>query len=152
MEKVINSYETMFIVDLDAGENGVKAAVDKFTGLISSNGELVEVTEWGKRRFAYPINDKPEGYYVVATFKSGSEFPIELDRNFNIDEAIMRSIIVKLEFEAVKHEKPVIAEEVSFKSDDDEPAVKPVAEAAPVEEAAAPVEEAAPAEEAPKAE
>ena len=104
MEKVINSYEVMFIVDLEGGEAAVKETVDKFTGLISANGELVEVSEWGKRRMAYPINDKPEGYYVVATFKSVPEFTVELDRIFNIDETIMRSMIIKLEFEAVKHE------------------------------------------------
>ena len=110
MEKVINSYETMFIVDLDAGEAGVKATVSKFTDMISANAELVEVNEWGKRSLAYPINDKPEGYYVVATFKSAPDFPSELDRNYNIDESIMRSLIVKLEFEAVKHEAPVVEE------------------------------------------
>ncbi len=110
MEKVINSYETMFIVDLDAGEAGVKATVSKFTDMISANAELVEVNEWGKRRLAYPINDKPEGYYVVATFKSAPDFPSELDRNYNIDESIMRSLIVKLEFEAVKHEAPIVEE------------------------------------------
>lgn len=110
MEKVINSYETMFIVDLDAGEAGVKATVSKFTDMISANAELVEVNEWGKRRLAYPINDKLEGYYVVATFKSAPDFPSELDRNYNIDESIMRSLIVKLEFEAVKHEAPVVEE------------------------------------------
>ena len=146
MEKVINSYETMFIVDLDAGEAAVKAEVDKFTGLISANAELVEVTEWGKRRMAYPINDKPEGYYVVASFKSEPAFPSELERNYKNDEAIMRSLTVKLAFEAVKHEKPMIAEEVNF-SADDEPVVEkkveeaPVAEEAPVEEAEAPAEE-----------
>ena len=110
MEKVINSYEVMFIVDLEGGEAAVKETVDKFTGLISANGELVEVSEWGKRRMAYPINDKPEGYYVVATFKSVPEFTVELDRIFNIDEAIMRSMIIKLEFEAVKHEASVAEE------------------------------------------
>ena len=112
MEKVINSYEVMFIVDLEGGEAAVKETVDKFTGLISANGELVEVSEWGKRRLAYLINDKSEGYYVVATFKSTSEFPVELDRIFNIDEAVMRSMITKLEYEAVKHEA-VVAEEAT---------------------------------------
>lgn len=106
MEKVINSYETMFIVDLTVGEEAVKTTVDKFIGLISSNAELVEVSEWGKRRMAYAIDDKPEGYYVVATFKSEPEFPDELTRHFNIDESIMRSLTLKLEYEAVKHEAP----------------------------------------------
>ena len=71
---------------------------------------MVEVNEWGKRRLAYPINDKNEGYYVVATFKAEAGVPVELDRNYNIDESIMRSMIVKLDFEAVKHEAPAAEE------------------------------------------
>ena len=129
MEKVINSYETMFIVDPVGGEEAIKATVNKFTGLISSNAELVEVNEWGKRRLAYPINDKNEGYYVVATFKAEAGVPVELDRNYNIDENIMRSMIVKLEFEAVKHETPAVVD-------------------APAAEEAAPAVEEAPAAEA----
>lgn len=98
MEKVINSYECLFIVD--GSEETIKAKVDKFTALIGGNGEIVEVNEWGKRRLAYPINDKSEGYYVIVTFKSEPAFPSELERLFNIDESIMRYLVIKLEFEA----------------------------------------------------
>ena len=97
MEKVNNSYEGMFIVSLANGEEAVKATVDKFTGLVAENGTVESVNEWGKRRLAYPINDIPEGYYVVVNFKSASEFPAELERIFNIDENIMRSIVVKID-------------------------------------------------------
>ena len=134
MEKVINSYETMFIVDVEGGETAIKTTVDKFTGLISSNAEIVEVTEWGKRRLAYAINDKPEGYYVVVTFKSEPAFPAELDRIYNIDESIMRSMTIKLDYEAVKHEQPVIAEEVSFKEEQEAAPVAEAATEAPVAE------------------
>jgi small subunit ribosomal protein S6 len=71
--------------------------VDKFTGLVAENGTVESVNEWGKRRLAYPINDISEGYYVVVNFKSASEFPAELERIFNIDENIMRSIVVKID-------------------------------------------------------
>ena len=101
MENIINSYETLFITDLSNGEEATKATVNKFTGLIGSNGEIVEVSEWGKRRLAYPINDMSEGYYTVVTHKSPASFLAELDRLFNIDESIMRSMTVKLEFEPV---------------------------------------------------
>ena len=101
MEKVINSYETLFIVDVTAGEEATKATVTKFTDLIAKNAEIVEVADWGKRRLAYPINDMPEGYYTVVTFKADPAFPAELERLYNIDESVMRSIVVKLEFEAV---------------------------------------------------
>ena len=101
MENIINSYETLFITDLSNGEEATKTTVNKFTGLIGSNGEIVEVSEWGKRRLAYPINDMNEGYYTVVTHKSPASFLAELDRLFNIDESIMRSMTVKLEFEPV---------------------------------------------------
>ena len=112
MENIINSYETLFITDLSNGEEATKATVNKFTGLIGSNGEIVEVSEWGKRRLAYPINDMNEGYYTIVTHKSPADFLAELDRLFNIDESIMRSMTVKLDFEPVATVKEVVAEEV----------------------------------------
>ena len=101
MEKVINSYEALFIVEVEAGEEAAKAVVTKFLNRIAKNGEIVEVADWGKRRLAYPINDKPEGYYTVVTFKSAPEYPAELERRFNIDENVMRSLVIRLEYEAV---------------------------------------------------
>ena len=101
MEKVINSYEALFIVDVEAGEEAAKTVVKNFIDRIARNGEIVEVADWGKRRLAYPINDKPEGYYTVVTFKSAPEYPAELERRFNIDENVMRSLVIRLEYEAV---------------------------------------------------
>ena len=101
MEKVINTYESLFIVSLANGEEAAKETVNKFTTLIANNAEIVEVAEWGKRRLAYLIDDMSEGYYVVVTFKTASEFPAELDRVFNIDESIMRSMIIKLDLDAI---------------------------------------------------
>ena len=100
MEIIKNYYESMFIVDVTGGEDAVKASVEKFVGLINANSETVyEVNEWGKRRLAYPINDKPEGYYVVVTFKANPEFPAEFERLANIDESILRSMVIRLENE-----------------------------------------------------
>ena len=113
MEKVINSYETLFIVSLANGEDAAKATVNKFTSLIASNAEIVSIDDWGKRRLAYPINDMNEGYYTVVTHKSPASFLAELDRLFNIDESIMRSMTIKLDFEPVASAKEeVVAEEV----------------------------------------
>ena len=133
MEKIINSYECLFIADVSNGEEATKAAVEKFVGVIAENAEtVIETAQWGKRRLAYPINDKPEGYYVVTTFKSNPAFPSELERLFNIDERIMRSLVLKLDFEPVA-----------------KAAVAPAAEEAEVvAEEAAPVAEEAPAADA----
>ena len=102
MEKVINSYESLFIVSLANGEEAAKETVNKFTTLIANNAEIVEVADWGKRRLAYAINDETEGYYTVVTFKTASDFPAELDRLFNIDENVMRSMTIKLDVKALE--------------------------------------------------
>ena len=101
MEKVINTYENLFIVSLANGEEAAKETVNKFTTLIANNAEIVEVAEWGKRRLAYLINDESEGYYTVVTFKTASDFPAELDRLFNIDENVMRAMTIKLDTKAI---------------------------------------------------
>ena len=78
-------------------EEETKALVEKFQTLIAENGEITEVNEWGKRKLAYPINDKPDGYYVLINFKSESTLPLELERIFGITEGIMRSIVIRHE-------------------------------------------------------
>ena len=102
MEKVINTYENLFIVSLANGEAAAKETVNKFTTLIANNAEIVEVADWGKRRLAYLINDEAEGYYTVVTFKTASDFPAELDRLFNIDENVMRAMTIKLDVKAIE--------------------------------------------------
>ena len=112
MAKVNATYETLFIVDMTAGEAAVKTTVEKFKTIISENGEISGINEWGKRRLAYPINDMNEGYYTIVTHKSPANFLAELDRLFNIDESIMRSMTIKLDFEPVATVKEeVVAEE-----------------------------------------
>ena len=105
MEKVINTYENLFIVSLANGEDAAKETVNKFTTLIGNNAEIVEVADWGKRRLAYAINDETEGYYTVVTFKTASDFPAELDRLFNIDENVMRAMTIKLDMKAIAKNK-----------------------------------------------
>ena len=131
MEKVINSYESLFIVDVTKGDEVTEATVNKFTSMIEANAEVIDVAKWGKRRLAYPINDMPEGFYTVVTFKSAPEFPNELERLMNIDECVMRSLVIKLEYDAAEKKAKLV--EVS----------EPAAEVAVEAEAAA--EETVPA-------
>ena len=129
MEKVINSYESLFIVDVTKGETETEATVNKFMSVIEANAEVIDVAKWGKRRLAYAINDMPEGYYVVTTFKAAPEFPSELERLFNIDESIMRSMVLRLEYDAAEKKAAKVAAEAAAE------AAEPVAE-----EAAAPAD------------
>lgn len=94
MAKVMEKYETIFILDPALGDEGIVALVDKFKNLIESNGTLGDIDDWGKRRLAYPINDLPEGYYTLINFESEPSFPAELDRVYKITDGVMRSLII----------------------------------------------------------
>lgn len=93
MAKTAEKYELLYIIDPDLNEEETSAIVEKFKGLVEANGTLGEVEEWGKRKLAYPINDKPEGYYVLVKFTSAPEFPTELYRVLGITEGVMRSLV-----------------------------------------------------------
>ena len=95
MTKVVNKYETIFIVKADLSEEETASVVEKFRSLIASAGEIESVDLWGKRRLAYPINDLNEGYYVMITFTAEPTFPKELDRVYGITDSILRTLIIK---------------------------------------------------------
>ncbi len=90
MEKKICSYELLFVVNGNLGEDSYAAVKDKFVALINGASSDVTVNEWGKRRLAYPINYVTEGYYVLVCFKSEPDFPRELERVLGITEGVLR--------------------------------------------------------------
>ncbi len=93
----MNRYELIYILDTAMEESTRKELVEKFNQLIlASGGEVEKVDEWGKRRLAYTIDYKTEGYYVLVNFKAGSEVPRELERNLEINESVIRYLVVKL--------------------------------------------------------
>ena len=94
MAKISANYEVVYIIDPALGEEGIANLVAKFKTLAEQNGSAVEVEEWGKRRLAYAIDYKTEGYYVLMSFTSEPSFPKELDRVLRITDGILRSLIV----------------------------------------------------------
>lgn len=138
--KIRSAYECLFITDVAAGNEATEVTVNKFLSLVKENGEIIDITEWGKRRFEYPINDKPEGYYTIVTFRADPEFPAELERLLNIDEKIMRTLILKLDEEEAAKVARRAADKAAAAA---APAVEEVAaEVAPVAEEAPSAEEA----------
>ncbi len=133
------NYETVMVISMKQGEEGIQALIEKFKALIESHATLKSVDEWGKRKLAYLINKESEGYYVLMNFESEAEFPAELDRIYRITDGIMRSLIIR---------KPDGAEAEEAKEEPKAEAVEEPAEEAPVEEAPA---EEAPAEAAEEA-
>ena len=152
----MNQYEVMYVIDAALEDSARIELIDRFSELVKKNGgEIDRVDEWGKRRLAYAINYKTEGYYVLMYIKAPAELPKELERNFQISDKILRSLIIRYEGEVpAKREplKPYAAREAAADAEEApveapaEPAAEPaVVEEAPVE---APADEEAPVSEA----
>ena len=144
----MNRYEMIYIIDTGLEDSARKELVEKVSALIENNGgEIEKVDEtWGKRRLAYAIDYKTEGWYVLVTFKAPVELPRELERNLQINENVLRYLVVKLE-EKRSAVKPRANRPAPVAAPAEEGA--PAAEEAPVAEEAAPAAaEEAPAEEA----
>ena len=147
---MMNRYEMIYIIDTDLEETARKELIEKVSALIANNGgEIEKVDEtWGKRRLAYAIDYKTEGWYVLVTFQAPAELPRELERNLQINESVLRYLVVKLE-EKRSAVKPRANKPAPLAAPADEEAAPAEEEAAaPAEEAveAAPAEEAAPAD------
>lgn len=97
MAKVNANYEVVYIMDPALGEEAIAAMIEKFKTLVETQGTVAAIDDWGKRRLAYPIDYKTEGYYVLTTFSAAPEFPRELERNFNNDENVLRYLVVRKE-------------------------------------------------------
>ena len=150
---MMNRYEMIYIIDADLEEAARKELIEKVSALITNNGgEIEKVDEtWGKRRLAYAIDYKTEGWYVLVNFKAPVELPRELERNLQINENVLRYLVIKLvEKKASVKPRPERPAPVAAPVEEAPAAEEaaPVAEEAPAEAA----EEAAPAEEAPAAE
>ena len=94
MAKINGNYEALYILNPALDEESIAALVAKFKAVVEAGDSAAQVEEGGKRRLAYPINDLMEGYYVLMTFTALPGVPAELDRQFRINENVMRSLIV----------------------------------------------------------
>ena len=144
---MMNRYELIYIIDTGLEYSARKELVEKVSALIEGNGgEIEKVDEtWGKRKLAYAIDYKTEGWYVLVTFKAPAELPRELERNLQINENVLRYLVVKLEEKrsAVKpraNRPAPVAAPAAEGAEDEAPAAEaapaPVAEEAPADEAA----------------
>lgn len=93
----MTKYQCLFIIDNGVEDEAKQVLVDKFSDLITNMGGTVSlVDKWGVRKYAYPINYKNEGYYVLFQFEAETEVPAELDRQMRINDGIVRQMITRL--------------------------------------------------------
>ena len=111
----MNQYEVMYVIDAALEDSARVELINRFSDLVKKNGgEIDRVDEWGKRRLAYAINYKTEGYYVLMYIKAPSDLPRELERNLQIADSVLRYLVIRYEGEVpAKREplKPYVARE-----------------------------------------
>jgi small subunit ribosomal protein S6 len=96
-------YETTFIVNAGLDDPQIDAIIDKVQEVITKHGgEIMELAKWGRKRFAYPIKKKNNGFYVLCEFKSSGDLIARLERHFLLDENIIRFLIIALDKKALQ--------------------------------------------------
>ena len=103
-------YELLLIITPDHDENEAEALTNQVKGIIESGGALLKVDPWGKKRLAYPIQKRNEGYYVLYIFESAPSFVAQLNQALHVIEAILRYMIVQYEDDIDKLKSELAAE------------------------------------------
>lgn len=92
----MREYEIMVIVDPEADDERVGAVSDRITEVLSAGGgEVANVDKWGRRKFAFEMEGKTEGIYLVLTFKAETEAVTELERVLSLADEVMRFKVVR---------------------------------------------------------
>jgi small subunit ribosomal protein S6 len=162
----MRTYETVYILDPQLEEDAQNALVDRFQTLVGSNGgEVLHLDRWERRRMAYEIKGRREGYYVVMNFRGEPATEAELSRVFGITDGVLRHMIVRMDERTAERQitdartaldtkaKAAAEARAAAEAQAAEAAAAQAAAAAaapaPTAPAPAPVAEAAPAPEAP---
>jgi small subunit ribosomal protein S6 len=89
-------YEMMIILDPALEERTIQPSLDQFLQVVRSAGGTVDKVDiWGRRRLAYDIDKKSEGIYTVVDLTSEPDTVKELDRQLNLNEAVLRTKIIR---------------------------------------------------------
>ena len=124
----MNPYELLLIITPDYDESEAEALVDQVKSIIESGGTLLKVDPWGKKRLAYPIRKRSEGYYVLYIFESAPSFVAELSQSLRVIETILRYMIVRYEDDIEKLKSELGTAEEQTASSNKEQATSDAAE------------------------
>lgn len=92
----MNKYELMYIIDASANDEQREAMINKIKDMVVSAGGTVETLDKiGLKKFAYPINYKNEGYYVLMNFTAQPSLPNEMESKMAIMDFFVRSLFIK---------------------------------------------------------
>ncbi|HEY7010719.1 MAG TPA: 30S ribosomal protein S6 [Jatrophihabitantaceae bacterium] len=91
-------YEVMVILDPSLEERTIAPSLDAFLSVVKNDGGSVEKVDiWGRRRLAYEINKNIEGIYAVIDLQAKPAAVQELDRQLNLNESVLRTMVLRPE-------------------------------------------------------
>jgi small subunit ribosomal protein S6 len=94
----LRHYELMVILDPDLEERTIAPSLDTFLTVITKGGGTVEKVDiWGRRRLSFEIDKKAEGIYAVVDLQAEPDTMKELDRQLNLNEAVLRTKVLRPE-------------------------------------------------------
>ncbi len=89
-------YETVFIINPEISDEETDAVVEKYSGMLGEGGAFIgAVDKWGRRRLAYTVKKFNKGFYVLFDYGASPEVVAEMERNFKIDDNVIRFLTVK---------------------------------------------------------
>lgn len=91
----MKKYEVVLIFAPNMEEEARNTLVERFKGIVETNGTVDNVDVWGSRKLAYEINDFQEGYYVLLNITSGADVVDEIDRIAKITDNVIRHMIIR---------------------------------------------------------
>jgi len=116
----MNRYETMLIIDPTLDQEKIDAVISRYEEMIKTDGEIIAIDQWGKKRLAYPIKKKPTGYYVLYKYTAGNKVPQNLVNDMNINSSILRYMTLVIDKRAMKQEQLDIAGAGRLKKEEDD--------------------------------
>ena len=91
----MKSYEILYIIDATTSDEKREEIISKVKAIVDGNGGTAQEPEkWGVRKFAYPINYKTEGYYVLMNFEAPETVPQILENQLSILDGVVRQMTV----------------------------------------------------------
>ena len=91
----MRKYQLLYIISSAINEEQREDVVKKVESIITKNGGVIEGTEKsGMKKFAYPINYRSEGFYVLVNFTAEDKAPNVIAKTLNITDNIVRQMIV----------------------------------------------------------
>lgn len=93
----MNIYENVVILNPSLNEEELKAAVEKIVDVIKgTNGEVLKVDTWGRRKLAYELNKQKMGYYVMFLMKAPSPTVKKIEDYFKVFDPVMKFMVIRL--------------------------------------------------------